>query len=171
MRFHSKSLDTLADGDKPFYKAFRDIASERQGIYRCNLIELARKLKVKPYNIPKMLYGLQHTGKDDVAYDLDNESFILEFRRIPHQTHVFELSEAMLAETRRIEKNMVSKLNCMYFAARKVSLPSVDYMLRKEEELADQGTGGQGSAELYLDFSRKLNNLINTYFQATRDGK
>jgi hypothetical protein len=38
----------------------------------------------------------------------------------------------MLAETRRIEKNLVSKLNCMYFAARKISLPSVDFMLRKE---------------------------------------
>lgn len=82
-----------------------------------------------------MLYGLQHGGKDDIAYDLDRESFILEFSKIPHQTHVYELSEAMLAETRRIEKNSVSKLNCMYFAARKVALPSVEFMLEKEGQL------------------------------------
>lgn len=58
MRFHSKSLDSLADGGNQFYKAFREIATERQGIYRCNLIDLARMLEVKPYNVPKMLYGL-----------------------------------------------------------------------------------------------------------------
>ena len=68
----------------------------------------------------------------------------------------------MLAETRRIEKNLVSKLNCMYFAARKVSLPSVDYMLRKETQLEEQGSGS--ASALYLDFSQKLNGLINTYF-------
>ena len=44
----------------------------------------------------------------------------------------------MLLETRKIEKNLVQKLNCMYFASRKVSLPSVDYMLRKEAEAEDK---------------------------------
>ena len=62
MRFHSKSLDELADSGKEFYRVFREIATSRQGIYRCNLIELARKLGVKPYNVPKMLYGIQHGG-------------------------------------------------------------------------------------------------------------
>ena len=104
MRFHKYSLDDLADSGKEFYQVFRDIATARQGIYRCNLIDLASKLGVKPYNIPKMLYGLQHGGKDDIAYDLDRESFVLEFSKIPHQTHVYELSEAMLTETRRIAK-------------------------------------------------------------------
>jgi|TARA_B110001450_G_C17562687_1_gene457429 hypothetical protein len=41
----------------------------------------------------------------------------------------------MLKETRRIEKNLISKLNCMYFAARKVSLPSIEFMLKKEDQL------------------------------------
>lgn len=135
MRFHKYSLDDLADSGKEFYQVFREIATARQGIYRCNLIDLASKLGVKPYNIPKMLYGLQHGGKDDIAYDLDRESFVLEFSKIPHQTHVYELSEAMLTETRRIEKNLISKLNCMYFAARKVSLPSIEFMLKKEDQL------------------------------------
>jgi hypothetical protein len=44
-----------------------------------------------------------------------------------------DLADKMLQETRRIEKNMVQKLNCMYFVARKVSLPTVDYMLKKEK--------------------------------------
>ena len=105
-----------------------------------------------------MLYGLQHGGKDDIAYDLDHESFILEFSKIPHQTHVYELSEAMLAETRRIEKNLVSKLNCMYFAARKVSLPSIEFMLKKEDQLETKEEGS--AARLFTEFSQKLANFL-----------
>lgn len=44
-----------------------------------------------------------------------------------------ELSELMLKETRRIEKNMISKINCMYFIARKVSLPTIDLLMKKEK--------------------------------------
>jgi len=102
------------------------------------LIQLAQSLGVKPYSVPKTLYGLQHNGADDIAYDLDHESFVLEFSRIPHHAHICELSQDMLHETRRIEKNLVSKLNCMYFAARKISLPNVDYMMRKEAELEEK---------------------------------
>ena len=57
---------------------FQEIATPRAGLYRCNMLNLALKLGIKPYNVPKLLYALQH-GDDDVAYDLDNESFILEF--------------------------------------------------------------------------------------------
>jgi len=64
----------------------------------------------------------------------------------------------MLRETRIIEKNLVSKLNCMYFAARKVSLPSIDFMMKKEIEM------GEESSEMYLNFSARLNDLINLYF-------
>lgn len=39
----------------------------------------------------------------------------------------------MLKETRRIEKNMISKLNCMYFIARKVSLPTIEILSKKEK--------------------------------------
>ena len=159
MRFHSKPLEQLVktSRSKEFYQAFFSIATARGGIYRCNLLNLALKLNVKPYNIPKILYGLQHASDDDIAYDLDNESFILEFYRIPHQTHVFQLSEEMLKATRLIEKNMISKLNCMYFAARKVSLPSIDFMLKKEMQSDDP-------EKMYIDFSKRLNDLINLYF-------
>jgi hypothetical protein len=68
----------------------------------------------------------------------------------------------MLFETRKIEKNLVQKLNSMFFAARKVSLPSVSYMLKKETEMEEQEEGS--SKEMYLDFSQKLNTLINKYF-------
>ena len=118
---------------------------------------MALKLGVKPYNIPKILYSLQHSSQDDIAYDLDNESFILEFLRIPHQTQIFELSEEMLQATRDIEKNMISKLNCMYFAAKKVSLPTIEYMLKKEGQSEDP-------EKMYIDFSQRLNDLINLYF-------
>lgn len=63
----------------------------------------------------------------------------------------------MLKATRLIEKNMVSKLNCMYFAAKKVSMPTIDFMLKKEAQSLDP-------EKMYIDFSQKLNGLINTYF-------
>lgn len=67
----------------------------------------------------------------------------------------------MLEETRKIEKNLVQKLNCMYFAARKVSLPSIDCMMKKEKELEDP-------ASMYIGFSKKLNDLINLYFSGRK---
>jgi len=57
MRFHSKPLETLAKTNK-FYQTFLDCATNRQGIFRCNIITLAEKLGVKPYHVPKLLYGL-----------------------------------------------------------------------------------------------------------------
>jgi hypothetical protein len=38
----------------------------------------------------------------------------------------------MLKETQRIEKNMIQKLNCMYFVARRISMPTVEHMLKRE---------------------------------------
>jgi hypothetical protein len=78
MRFHSKPLEELAETDD-FYKTFYSIASNRQGIFRCNLIELANKLGIKPYDVPKVMYSMQHSGKENMTYDLDKEAFILEF--------------------------------------------------------------------------------------------
>jgi hypothetical protein len=53
----------------------------------------------------------------------------------------------MLIETRKIERNLISKLNCMYFAARKISMPSIEYMMRKEQELS------KNYKDMYIDFS------------------
>jgi len=55
MRFYSTPLEELAEKDE-FYKSFLSISSNRQGNYRCNLLDLADILNVKPYNIPKLLY-------------------------------------------------------------------------------------------------------------------
>mmetsp|Transcript_35298 Transcript_35298/g.54049 ORF Transcript_35298/g.54049 Transcript_35298/m.54049 type:complete len:120 (+) Transcript_35298:235-594(+) len=79
---------------------------------------------------------------------------------------MLELSETMLRETRIIEKNIVSKLNCMYFAAKKVSLPSIEAMKRKEQALDERDD--TSSADLFYNFSQQLNILINTYFSAER---
>jgi hypothetical protein len=45
----------------------------------------------------------------------------------------------------------------MYFVARKISLPSVEGLLKKERSI-------ESSKEMYLEFSQALNQLINTYF-------
>jgi hypothetical protein len=52
---------------------------------------------------------------------------------LPSSSQILELSELMLKETRRIEKNMISKLNCMYFIARKVSMPTIEILLKREK--------------------------------------
>ena len=68
----------------------------------------------------------------------------------------------MLEATRKIESALVQKLNCMYFVARQVSLPSIETMLKKEK-MSDNG------ADMYLQFSQQLNKLINIYFSITNE--
>jgi hypothetical protein len=68
----------------------------------------------------------------------------------------------MLAETRRIEKNMIQKLNCMYFVARRISMPNIEHMLKREKS--------EESVGMYKGFSKQLNDLINLYFSVTNEG-
>ena len=93
-----------------------------------------------------------------MTYDVDKESYILEVKEIPAPSQTMPLALAMLAETRKIESALVSKLNCMYFVARKVSLPSIEAMLKKER------SSPEAKEEMYYGFSKQLNQLINTYF-------
>ena len=50
----------------------------------------------------------------------------------------------------------------MYFVARKVSMPSIESLLKKEKA---------ESAHIYNDFSDQLNDLINKYFRTENEGK
>jgi hypothetical protein len=40
-----------------------------------------------------------------------------------------------MKSTRVIESATIQKLNCMYLAARKISYPTIEYMLRTENEM------------------------------------
>lgn len=74
MRFHSKTLDQLVEASSAnakFYQAFQQLAVSRQGVFRCNMMDLARTLGLKPYKLTRVLYQLQHFSGDDIAYDLD----------------------------------------------------------------------------------------------------
>lgn len=51
----------------------------------------------------------------------------------------------------------------MYFVAKRVSLATVDVMLKREKEQADSGQ------QMYRDFSQQLNDLINQYFGIEND--
>ena len=53
----------------------------------------------------------------------------------------------------------------MYFVARRVSLPSIDAMLKKER------ASPESKEKMYYDFSKQLNELINSYFSCTNEGK
>lgn len=74
------------------------------------------------------------------------------------------MAKAMLDGTHKIENALIQKLNCMYFVARMVSLPSIEAMLKKEKT-TDSGK------EMYLEFSRQLNKLINIYFSITDEAQ
>lgn len=89
---------------------------------------------------------------------------MLEIKQLPHDSQIMLLTDEMLEGTREIEKNLISKLNCMYFAARKVSMPNCDYMLRKEKEL----TSSTEIKDFYTNFSVQINGLINQYFSAAK---
>ena len=69
----------------------------------------------------------------------------------------------MLNETRRIEKNMIQKLHCMYFIARRISMPTMEHMLKREKT--------EDATAMYKGFSKQLNDLINLYFNVTNEGK
>ena len=50
----------------------------------------------------------------------------------------------------------------MYFVARKVSLPSIEALQKRERTDSDM---------IYQEFSQQLNDLINTYFRTENEGK
>jgi hypothetical protein len=52
----------------------------------------------------------------------------------------------------------------MYFVARKVSMISIESMLKKEKIV-------ENSKSMYLDFSKQLNELINLYFSVENERK
>ena len=51
---------------------------------------------------------------------------------------------------------MVQKLNCMYFVARRISMPTIEQMLKREKS--------EDYVAMYKGFSNQLNELINLYF-------
>jgi hypothetical protein len=165
LRFHNKPLEELAETDR-FFKVFQSLCPvPHQGVYRTSLTKLAVALGVKPYNVSRILYSIQHNGRGDMTYDTDKESFILQVLSIPSPAQAMPLANAMLTATRHIESALMQKLNCMYFVARRVSLPSLEIMLKKEKLSECSGK------EMYLEFSRQLNELINIYFSISKEGK
>ena len=98
------------------------------------MLAIAKELGLKPYKLTRLLYQLQHFSADDIAYDLDDECFILEILNLPSEQKIIPMANDMLQETRKIEQNLISKLNCTYLAARQVSMPTIEYMMTKESE-------------------------------------
>lgn len=104
LRFHSKTLETLlTESNAEFYNAFAKHSKERDGVHRCNMLDIAKELGLKPYKLTRLLYQLQHFSADDIAYDLDDECFILEILNLPGEQRIIPMANDMLAETRKIE--------------------------------------------------------------------
>ena len=100
LRFHNRSLEELAQIDR-FFKVFQKLTGKpHMGVYRCSLTKLAVELNVKPYNIPRILYSIQHSGKDDMTYDTEKESFVLQVLSVPGPEKSIPMANAMLAGTR-----------------------------------------------------------------------
>ena len=118
-------------------------------------------MNMNPFLIPKILYNLQNQEDSGISYDTDFESFVLKILYIPGGSRMLDLANDMLKETRRIEKNMVQKLNCMYFVANRVSMPNVSIMMDKEK---------QSDSSIYTKCSQQLNDIINQYFSVENEG-
>ena len=99
-----------------------------------------------------------------MTYDTEKESFVLQVLSVPAPESSIPMANAMLAGTRLIESALIQKLNCMYFVARRISIPNVEFML-KEEKRSENGS------DMYLKFSKDLNELINLYFSITDERK
>lgn len=53
------------------------------------------------------MFAIQHNGKEQITYDVDHESFILEINSIPTADATIPLAKAMLEATRKIESALV----------------------------------------------------------------
>lgn len=104
VRFHKSKHSETQD---PFLQTFLSLAKEHQGVFRCSTQKLAFALNMNPFQIPKVLYSKQSQEDGEITYEVDNESFVLRILHIPSGGQTMDLSQEMLAETRRIEKNMI----------------------------------------------------------------
>lgn len=106
LRFHKSKPEELAEKD-PFIKGYLECAKEHQGVYRCDLASLAYNLNISPFQIPKILFNMQSQVDQEITYETDQEAFVLKIIHIPSQGQTLDLSQEMLAETRRIERNTI----------------------------------------------------------------
>lgn len=51
----------------------------------------------------------------------------------------------------------------MYFVARRISMPNIEHMLKREKT--------EDAPAMYKGFSKQLNELINMYFNVTNESK
>lgn len=143
IRFYKPIEEIAAKSD--FIAQFLTIAKECQGVYNASLQDLSYTLKMSPFHIPKILFGLQ--SSEEISYETDHESFVLKILHLPLGSRTLEFSQEMLNETRKVERNMSQKLNCMYFVAKRVSLASIEVMNKREKEQSDNGE------KMYREFS------------------
>jgi hypothetical protein len=106
IRFHKSKPHELGETNA-FIGTFLTLAKEHQGVHRCSTQKLAFALNLSPFQIPKILFGLQSQDDGQITYDVDHESFVLRILHIPNGAQTLDLAQDMLQETRRIEKNMV----------------------------------------------------------------
>lgn len=93
IRFHKESLEGLALKSRLFESIYALAPKSFQGVYRVATIKLAEKMGCKPYNIPRILYQVQEKGEAGIAYETDNESFILQVTSLPKQAMAMQLCE------------------------------------------------------------------------------
>jgi len=92
LRFHNTPLEELAEKDR-FFRVFSEVCQKpRQGIYRCSTVTLANELNCKPYNIPRILYSIQHNGTENMSYEVDKESYFLRMTEIPNHSQTIPLA-------------------------------------------------------------------------------
>lgn len=74
-----------------------------------------------------LLQEYQH--KEIFTYEMKDQCYVLEVKRL--RKNIPELANELLKIQRILEKQAVEKIDCMYFAARSLSLPCIDAYIKE----------------------------------------
>ncbi|CAI2373563.1 unnamed protein product [Moneuplotes crassus] len=148
-----------------FMEKFNEICNSRDGVYKCSVPILAMKLKVPPFEVPRIVYEMQN--KELFTFDFEMDSFCIAAYRLKQD--IPEISRILLARAKEIEQNSIRKLNSMYIAARKLSFKSIGYTnkVKNEQKKFKEGLANRTSnafLNVELNLAPEMNNLINKYF-------
>ena len=167
LRFYVHSVKEVAE-ENIFVKTALETCSIRDGVYKCSIPQVCNKMKIPPFEIPRILNELQ--TKEKLTYELDTEAFCLYAYKL--KDNIPEITRVLYEQATKIEDNVIRKLNSIYIVARILSIKSVDYVIKVRAEQQKQAEGkanriGQSLVDINTEHSNEMNKLINTYFLST----
>ena len=164
LRFYKESAEKVAE-ESLFVKHALEDWRIKDGVYKWSIPRIWYKMKIPPFEIPRILNDLQYREK--LTFDLEKDSFWFHAYRL--KSNIPEISNMLYDQAMKIEDNAIRKLNSIYIASRRLSVKSIDYVLkvRESQKKIEEGTFNRiekSLAEVNIEHSNDMNQLINTYF-------